>query len=296
MSAEHALPALTEDHSSQIPAVMQLMNLGYTYLSPDEVARERGGRQSNVLLNNILEAQLRRINKVVYKDEEYEFTDTAISGAIRTLKEVEYDGLITTNERIYDLLSLGRSFEQTIKGDKKSYTIRYIDWENPENNVFHVAEEFAVTRQGRQDTYRPDIVLFVNGIPLSVIECKRSDDEDAMDEALSQFIRNQKADGITDLFVFSQLLLAVNRAEGKYATAGTSKKYWAQWRERNEDTEGIARAVNQPLSAADFDRLFSSENFKDARNHFEAMAGAGDRAVTGQDKVHPSPLPARTVA
>ena len=57
-------------------------------------------------------------------------------------------------------MTLGKAFEQSIDGDKKSYTMRYIDWEHPENNVYHVTEEFAVTRTGSSDTYRPDIVLF----------------------------------------------------------------------------------------------------------------------------------------
>ena len=83
-----------------------------------------------------------------------------------------------TNEKIYDLLVLGKSLPQTIDGDTKSFPLLYIDW-NPEtfltNNVFHVTEEFEVERTASHETRRPDIVLFVNGIPLAVIECKRPD-------------------------------------------------------------------------------------------------------------------------
>ncbi|HOT73621.1 MAG TPA: type I restriction endonuclease [Anaerohalosphaeraceae bacterium] len=76
------------------------------------------------------------------------------------------DGLVKTNEKIYDLLSLGKSFEETIGGDTKSFTLNYIDWDNIDNNVFHVTAEFPVSRTGSDQTRRPDIVLFVNGIPL----------------------------------------------------------------------------------------------------------------------------------
>ena len=72
-----------------------------------------------------------------------------------------------------------RRHKQSIDGNKKSYTVRYIDWEHPENNVYHVADEFEVERTASHETRRPDIVLFVNGIPLAVIECKRPDEKEA---------------------------------------------------------------------------------------------------------------------
>lgn len=78
----------------------------------------------------------------------------------------------------------------------KSHTIQYIDWENPANNYYHVSEEFSVLRTGRKDTYRPDIVLFVNGIPLAVIECKSPTIKEPIKQAISQHIRNQQENGI----------------------------------------------------------------------------------------------------
>ncbi len=130
------------------------------------------------------------------------------------------------------MLTLGKAFEQSIDGDKKSYTMRYIDWQHPENNVFHVTEEFAVTRAGSNDTYRPDIVLFVNGIPLVVIECKRPDVKGAEEQAVSQHLRNQKEDGIRSLYVYSALLLAIGNSFGSYATTGSAAQFWCKWHER----------------------------------------------------------------
>ena len=122
------------------------------------------------------------------------------------------------------------------------------------NNVFHVTEEFAVSRTGMTDTYRPDIVLFVNGIPLCVIECKRPDVKDSIEQAISQHLRNQKADGIRSLYLYSTLLLAINRQEGSYATTATPEKFWrggasslptarSEARYRQE----LERVVNEPL-------------------------------------------------
>ncbi len=96
--------------------------------------------------------------QVNYADEcceiqrpEYPFTEGNIFSAIQSLKDVVYDGLIRTNEKVYDLLCLGRSLQQSIEGDIKSFTLRYIDWEHPENNVYHVTEEFSVERSGTKD-------------------------------------------------------------------------------------------------------------------------------------------------
>ena len=75
-------------------------------------------------------------------------------------------------------------------------------------------------------------MLFVNGIPLAVIECKRPDLKDAIDEAISQHLRNQREDEIPRLFLYSQFLLAVSKNEAKYGTAGTPAKFWAAWKER----------------------------------------------------------------
>ena len=100
------------------------------------------------------------------------FSEENIQSAIQKLKTVQYDGLQKTNEAIYDLITLGTALEQTIEGDSKSFTLNYIDWKNPANNAFHAVAEFSVERARSTETARPDIVLFVNGIPLVVIECK----------------------------------------------------------------------------------------------------------------------------
>ena len=138
-------PSFQEDHISQVPALQLLQNLGYTYLRPQEVYLERKGRLSNVLLEGILAEQLRRMNRSL-SGEGARFHRGEHPGGDSGLKDVPFDGLVRTSEKIYDLLSLGKALEQTIDGDTKSFTLQYIDWRNPANNVFHVAEEFEVER------------------------------------------------------------------------------------------------------------------------------------------------------
>ena len=282
-------PSFLEDHISQIPALQFLQNIGYTYLTPEEIKQYRKDKTTAVLLEDILYEQLKKINKFQYKKESYRFTEKNIKSGIQALKEAPLqEGFITANEYIYNLLTLGKSFEQTINGDTKSYDLRYIDWENWKNNVFHVAEEYSVMRSVNKEHYRPDIVLFINGIPIVVIECKRPDQKDNIPKAISQHLRNQQEDGIRSLFIYSQLLISIATNVAAYATTATIPKFWSLWTEQQESTRSknkyekeLARIKNTPLSTALKDRLFN-DRFKYVRYYFDAMESA-TKKVTEQD-------------
>ena len=216
-----------ENDISQAPALELLQKMGYQYLSPEEALELRGGKTSNVLLEEVLRRQLRELNSIrIGSHKEARFSEQNIENGITALRNVPMEGgYLNGNETVYNMLTLGKAFEQSIDGDKKSYTMRYIDWEHPSNNIFHVTEEFAVTRTGSADTYRPDIVLFVNGIPLVIIECKRPDIKGAEEQAISQHLRNQQDDGIRSLYVYSALLLSIGNSFGSYATTGSAAQF-----------------------------------------------------------------------
>lgn len=225
--------AYLEINASQRPALALLEAMGYTYISPADCDKQRGSRY-HVLLRDILRGQLRRLNRYVYAGAENEFSAANIERAMEDLDEPLTDGLVRTSEKIYDALLLGKSYPETV-GDGKmlSFNLRYIDWDNPQNNVFHVTEEFAVDSQDRQHNARPDIVLFINGIPFAVIECKAP--HIPVEEAVGQMIRNQQAAYIPQLFKFAQLVVATNKNAVKYATAGTPKKFWSVWKEQDDE-------------------------------------------------------------
>lgn len=225
--------AYLEINASQRPALALFEAMGYTYISPADCDKQRGSRY-HVLLRDILRGQLRRLNRYVYAGAENEFSAANIERAMEDLNEPLTDGLVRTSEKIYDALLLGKSYPETV-GDGKmlSFNLRYIDWDNPQNNVFHVTEEFAVDSQDRQHNARPDIVLFINGIPFAVIECKAP--HIPVEEAVGQMIRNQQAAYIPHLFKFAQLVVATNKNAVKYATAGTPKKFWSVWKEQDDE-------------------------------------------------------------
>ena len=277
-------PDSREDAISQVPALHVLQNLGWHYLTSSEALDLRGGRLANVFLDGVLARWLRAHNRVRHKGQDLPFTEGNILSAMQALKETPLDGLVRTNEQVYDLLCLGKSLQQSVDGDIKSFTLHYIDWEHPEENVYHVTEEFAVERAGSHETLRPDIVLFVNGIPLCVIECKAPSCKDPMAEAISQHLRNQKDDGIPRLFLTAQLLLALSKNEAKYGTVGTATKFWSMWREVTPGfEEEVQQKVNLALSEEQVDRLLASPGLM-IREETVAYATL-QRQVTEQDRI-----------
>ncbi|KYC63207.1 type I restriction endonuclease subunit R [Heyndrickxia coagulans] len=222
-----------ERYISQGPAIEVLQKLGYQYLSPEEAERMRGNLH-HVLLTTVLEEKLKELNSYEYQGQIYNFSESNIRQAIRDLDEPLTNGLVKTNEVIYETIMNGRSYTEFLPdGSKKSFTIQYIDWNNIENNVFHVVEEFEVERMDGRGTVRPDIVLFVNGIPFAVIECKKA--SISMNQGISQMIRNQGKDYAPQLFKFAQIVMSTNKNETKYATCNTPKKFWSVWKEEKAE-------------------------------------------------------------
>ncbi|WP_426314082.1 type I restriction endonuclease subunit R [Methylobacterium fujisawaense] len=272
-----------ESIQSQIPALQLLIALGFKPVSQAEALRLRGGRLRNVVLDDILVETLMRINRFNHRGREYTFDLEDAHEAMRRLKPTpdRLKGLRGTNQDIYDTLVLGTTITKAIDGDSKSYSLRYIDWENPANNAFHVTAEFAVERMGSSQTRRCDIVAFVNGIPVLIIECKRP--TEPLKKADRQLIGYQSEDNIPQLFHFAQLLMTMNRVEARYATVGTPRKFWSTWRDEEDTDEAIAAAANRGLTSEEQDCVFSGD-FAPARSYFAAMAAEGDRAVTEQDR------------
>lgn len=272
-------PSFKEDHISQIPALQMLVNLGYTYISPAEAERQRGGKTYNVLLEDVLRKQLKEINSIkVSATKTGIFTDENIERGILALKNLPMnEGYIAASEKAYNLLTLGQALEQSVDGDKKSFTLQYIDWKNIHNNVFHVSEEYSVMRSNSKEHYRPDLVLFVNGIPLCVIECKRPDMKEPLKQAISQHLRNQQEDGIRNLYVYSQLTLSIAAQEAAYATNSTPEKFWAKWQEKftteqeEQNYNSSLHALKNTAIPADIKEQLFSDRFKYVRQYFDAL-------------------------
>lgn len=273
-------PSFKEDHISQIPALQMLQNMGYTYISPEEADSMRGGKTSNVILDDVLRKQLKVINAEVRisSTRTTAISDANIENGIKALKNLPLnEGYIAACEALYNLITLGIAFDQGFEGDKKSVTLKFIDWNNISNNVFHVTDEYSVVRSTRKEHYRPDLVLFVNGIPFCVIECKRPDMKNPLKQAISQHLRNQQEDGIRSLYVYAQIILSIASQSAAYATNATPEKFWAQWTEvfqSGEDEKNYKRDLystkNKPLDPKEKDKLFAGQ-FRYVRDYFDSL-------------------------
>ena len=280
-------PSYLEKVQAQLPALQLLMAMGWEYLTPEETVKLRAGRLGSTILEPVLTEHIRNHCRFEFKGESRPFTENAIQNAVQALKSFRATGAMYQNEQAYDLLCLGKSVPQTVEGDTKSFNIDFIDWQNPANNTYHCTAEFSVERIGIQKLQVPDIVLFVNGIPMVVIECKRSaytqsTKKQPIDIAIGQLRDYQAKDGIPQLFLFTQLVVALARDKAEYGTTGTPRKFWGGWRESGLDP-AIRELLETSCPDAEKNRLFASP-FSGVRDDFQAVLREG-RSIYEQDRL-----------
>ncbi|MCF6155666.1 MAG: HsdR family type I site-specific deoxyribonuclease [Candidatus Brocadia sp.] len=191
--------------------------LGYNYLGNWE------DRQNN---SNIEEAILRK-----YLRERKRYNNTLINKALYELGKAANnlnDGLYSANKKVYQLLRYGVKVKA--EAGENYETVELIDWKHPLENEFAIAEE--VTIRGNHEK-RPDIVLYVNGVALGVLELKRS--TISIGDGIRQNIVNQQKEFIQSFFTTIQWVFAGNDTQGlRYGTIGTPEKYFLTWKEEGE--------------------------------------------------------------
>jgi type I restriction enzyme R subunit len=282
------LPKFQEEYSAKIPALTLLHNLGWIFLSPEQALSARGSKTSEVVLRNVLREELSK-RRFIYAGKERAFSENAIDNVVAELcSPALNEGLGVANEKIYNHLLYGLSVREFIDGKKINPTMQIIDWGNTGNNSLLFTEEFSVLKTNTVELRRPDIVCFVNGLPLTVIEAKRPDGHakksPTIEEGVSQNIRNQRNDEIPHLFAYAQLLLSINGADGRYGTQGTPSKFWAPWREEDIVEGKFFTFKNKTLSNEAKQGLFSHRPKQDIVWYENLIAG-GDLAVTDQDRL-----------
>lgn len=205
--------------------------LGYAYGGNWE---ERSGN------SNIEQAYLREnLRSRGYDDE---IIRRAINALLKAAAVGGARTLYDANREVYELLRYGVKVKRS--AGEQFETVWLIDWADPASNDFMVAEEVTVTSV---HTKRPDVVLYVNGLALAVIELKRS--KVSVTEGIRQNIGNQDPQFIAPFFSTVQLLFAGNDTEGmRYGVIETPEKYWMTWKEAADSTLG--RDVEDPLDRA----------------------------------------------
>ena len=196
----------------------------------ERLGYEYGGNLEDQDNSNVDEALLRQ--NLLARGIDEELVNRAVQQVLTAVSVGAGQSLYDANRRVYDLLRYGAKVKRDV--GEQFETVKLIDWDTPTNNHFVVAEE--VTIKG-EHTKRPDIVLYVNGIAVGVIELKRS--WVSVSEGIRQNIGNQKQHFARPFFTTVQLLFAGNDVEGlRYSVIETPEKYWLEWKEPKDSPIG----------------------------------------------------------
>ena len=266
--AYYQLPDFDEASSSQIPALLELVNLGYKYLSRSEVSAMRESA-SQYVLREIAFSALRDINAS-------NISDKSIRDAIFDAEQIDIgEGVFKASQDLYSLLLAGRAVSELADGRRVSPQMKFIDFREPLNNKFHVCAEFELS-EGHDR--RPDIVVFVNGFPFAVIENKRESVK--IGDAVTQMCRNQGHGQTPKFFLFPQILIAANVRKLQYGTMLTPERFYAQWKEKDADAERFMAVVTAVINKPVDSEVVGKIAYDLLRSSYSQVS---DRTVTEQD-------------
>jgi type I restriction enzyme, R subunit len=227
----------------ELPFIQQLIRMGWKLVTGNLDKPSVTGRETfrEVFIKSDLRQAIERIN---LRDGKPWLDEARISEAVSALERIAAPKLIEANQQATELLLKGIAVEGLPDWDQgRSKTVHYIDWEHPENNTFTVMNQFRVDCPGgmAKGFIVPDLVLFVNGIPLVVVECKSSKVAEPLSQAVDQlrgYSNQRKAAGeIEDnegnerLFHTSQFLVATCFDEARAGTIGADLQHYLEWKD-----------------------------------------------------------------
>ncbi|MEW6088309.1 MAG: type I restriction endonuclease subunit R [bacterium] len=276
-------PDGNEINLSENPAVELLEKLGYAFVPSEKLDLERESLRDTVLVHR-LEKKLEELNPWL--------SDENLKKAVRAVTNVPASSLIEANEKIYISLAHGLSLEQDIDGKgKKSHNVYFIDFDHPEKNEFIVTRQFKIS--GPKENIICDAVVFVNGIPLAVFECKSPTVHEPINKAIEQLFRYQelkdeyKNRGVPKLFETVQILIATCGQKAKFATVYAPYRHFLEWKEPYPITldelskKHTSRIFNKPPNPQDIliYGLLEKNNFLNIIRNFIAFEVESGRAI-----------------
>lgn len=221
---------LNENTLTEQPVINWFKNLGYEYkfgpdISTGGILVERDFK--DVILESRLKNALKRLNP--------DLPEKGINEALYKLKNVEHPNLEIANREVWRMLTEGVKVEvEDIKGELRGRFVKVFDFENSLNNDFLVVNQFTV--QGIEKFKRPDVVVFINGIPIAIFELKNPQIEEATIETAYDQLQEYKKD-IFEIFKYNQILVVSDLLEAKYGTISSSWEWFKIWRGINDPDE-----------------------------------------------------------
>lgn len=180
-----------------------------------------------IILEEELKNSIKRINLWMEEDQ--------ITEVVRRIITLQANSLLEANREIHDLLLENTSVYENRKTEERSPTVRFIDFKNPENNSFVAIAQFKINVPGTEKHIIPDIILFVNGLPLVVIECKSPVISDPINEAFTQLLRYQnkrgEKEGNEKLFWFNLFMLITSSQEARCGTITSGYEHFVEWKD-----------------------------------------------------------------
>src|SRR5690554_3606383 len=245
-----------EDFKVEQPAIAQLIKLGWTYVpgarlapvaaSKDAQSTAERAYYRDVVLVKRLESALRKLNPWISNEN--------LGKVMRELTHPNHAALMEYNHSIYEMLVNYLSVEQDLGKGRKGQTVKIIDFDNPANNEYLCTNQFKI--EGAHQNVIPDIVCFVNGLPLAVIECKSPYVADAISEGINQLRRYANLreptseEGAQKLFWYNQLMVSTCRDLAKVGTISSSSQYYSDWKDAHPYSDADIRALlSKPVSS-----------------------------------------------
>lgn len=249
----------TEDTFEQ--AVIELfVNMGYTHIYAPDMDRD----YSSPLLDSVLRDSIVRLNRSLPVD--------AIEEALSKLKSFDTGSLLQKNVVFMDYLQNGITVKYFVKSEERSSIVRLIDYEKPGNNTFYVVNQFTFLENG--NNRRPDIILFINGLPLVLMELKSpSKDEVGAENAYNQ-IRNYMQD-IPSIFYYNAICVISDLSTNKAGTITSGIDRFMEWKMKDAGYEHTAYAQFDTF----YEGMFQKERLLDILKNFILFSGDGQKPI-----------------
>ena len=254
-----------EFNKVELPAIEQLKKLNWKYvegnkLSPDESDERKSFK--HFVLKKKLSQSIKKINPWI--------SDDNLKTVVRSLTTIENLSLIEANKKNYNSLIKYITVEQNIDGRRQNRTVKIIDFDNIENNDFIVTNQFKVA--GLKENIVPDIILFVNGLPLAVIECKSPYITNPMEAGINQLFRYcntrrpDEKEGAEKLFHYNQIIVSTHNKHARLGTITSRYEHYLEW--KDVYPRKIEDYNNKSSQEILIDGIFNHQNFLDIIQNF----------------------------
>lgn len=236
--------------------IAQLQELSYEYIHGSSLDLERESRGESVLKE--------RLNKAILRLNPW-LSDTNLAKVMRSITHIESTSLMEANQKLHEMIVNMISIQQDLGKGKKNQTVKLIDFERPENNEFLVVDQFTISNA--QGNIRPDIIIFINGLPLVIVECKSPmlPPDEQIGEGVRQLHRYQNTH--EQLFHYNQFMIVTSNDRAKVGAIGAKAQHYGEWKDPYPKTVaelGVSPTPQDILAAG----MLTKENLLDLIRNF----------------------------